>query len=107
MMVLIRPAYHDKEGLANIIDDFSDEAHENIELTEYSKEDYYGDFMKVTQSKSNPALADHLSSKSYESIFWMKEQGRHRPADRRDCPERLPTADEAYRRRGQCSEDGE
>ncbi|WP_462420276.1 FAD-dependent tricarballylate dehydrogenase TcuA [Salinicoccus sp. Marseille-QA3877] len=71
----IRLAYHDKEGLANIVDDLSEDELANIEMPEYSKEDYYGDIMKVTQNKSNPALADHLSSKSYETILWMKEQG--------------------------------
>src|SRR5690625_4233900 len=71
----IRTAYGDKEGLSRVIDSLSESELEKIELPEYTEEDYYGDIMKVTQGKSDPALADHLSSKSYETILWMKEQG--------------------------------
>ncbi|SOC37574.1 FAD-dependent tricarballylate dehydrogenase TcuA [Salinicoccus kekensis] len=71
----IRTAYGDKEGLSRIIDSLSESELEKIELPEYTEEDYYGDIMKVTQEKSDPALAGHLSSKSYETILWMKEQG--------------------------------
>lgn len=71
----IRVAYHDKEGLANIIGNLSDDELKNIELPQYSKNDFYDDIMEVTQEKSNPKLANLLSSKSYETVLWMKEQG--------------------------------
>lgn len=71
----IRMAYNDKAGLSSIIDGLSDDELENIELPQYSKDDYYGDIMEVTQNKSNSILADHLSSNSYETILWMKRQG--------------------------------
>lgn len=71
----IRFAYKDKEGIRNIIDDLSDEEFNNIEVPYYDSEDYYSDLMKVTKDKSNPSLAHHLTSKSYETILWMKNQG--------------------------------
>ncbi|HJG32666.1 MAG TPA: FAD-dependent tricarballylate dehydrogenase TcuA [Jeotgalicoccus aerolatus] len=69
----IRFAYNDLDGIRSIVEDLSDE--DNVEMPEYSVQDFHDDLMKVTQGKSNPKLADHLVSKSHETILWMKEQG--------------------------------
>ena len=71
----IRFAYGDLEGIHKIIPDLTDEEIKNIEMPVYKNEDFYNDLMKVTKNKSNPVLANHLVSKSYETIQWMKDQG--------------------------------
>lgn len=70
-----RLAYNDKEGLSKVVDHLDEKELDNIELPVYSAEDYYEDIMQVTKEKSNSALAEHLSSHSYDTILWMKKQG--------------------------------
>lgn len=71
----IRFAYQDLKALQPIISELSDEELKQIEMPDYSAEDYYQDIMKVTEGKSTPHLARQLADKSYETIQWMKEQG--------------------------------
>ncbi len=71
----IRFAYNDLAGIQKVIDDLTDEEAENIEMPQYRNEEFNDDLMRVTQNKSNPELAEHLVTKSYETILWMKEQG--------------------------------
>ncbi|KKK35093.1 tricarballylate dehydrogenase [Salinicoccus sediminis] len=69
----IRFAYRDLDGIKRIVDGLSED--DDIEMPEYGTDDFHADLMKVTQGKSKPELADHLVSKSYETIEWMKDQG--------------------------------
>lgn len=71
----IRFAYGDLQGIQKIVDDLTDGEAKNIEIPQYENKDFNDDLMRVTQGKSNPELADHLVTKSYETILWMKEQG--------------------------------
>lgn len=71
----IRFAYNDIENIKKVVNDLSEEEAVNIEMPEYTNEDFHDDLMKVTQGKSTPELANHLIFKSYETILWMKEQG--------------------------------
>ena len=70
----IRFAYNDLAGIQKVIDDLTDEEAENIEMPQYRNEEFNDDLMRVTQNKSNPELGEHLVTKSYETILWMKEQ---------------------------------
>lgn len=71
----IRFAYKDLEGIQRIVDDLSEEEASKIEMPDYDTGAFHEDLMKVTQGKSKPELANHLVSKSYETILWMKAQG--------------------------------
>ena len=71
----IRFAYNDIEGIKNVVDGFNAEDARSIEMPEYKHAHFHNDLMKVTQGKSNPELAEHLISKSYDTIQWMKKQG--------------------------------
>src|SRR5690625_3608275 len=71
----IRFAYNDLEGLSKVVDNLSEEELKTIELPKYATEDYHSDLMDVTKNKSKPSLAEHLTSKSFETILWMKKQG--------------------------------
>lgn len=70
----IRFAYDDINGLKKIIDDLDDKSGK-LEIPKYGYDEFHGDLMDVTKGKSNPSLAHHLVSKSYETILWMKDQG--------------------------------
>ncbi|WP_411842725.1 FAD-dependent tricarballylate dehydrogenase TcuA [Salinicoccus sp. HZC-1] len=71
----IRFAYKDLDGIRRVVDHLSAEEASNIEMPEYDTGVFHEDLMKVTKGKSNPELADHLVSQSYETVLWMKEQG--------------------------------
>ncbi|AKG74874.1 FAD-dependent tricarballylate dehydrogenase TcuA [Salinicoccus halodurans] len=71
----IRFAYNDLAGIKRIVDDLSEAEASKIEMPEYDIKAFHEDLMKVTKRKSKPELAEHLVSKSYETILWMKEQG--------------------------------
>jgi tricarballylate dehydrogenase len=71
----IRFAFDGLDAIRAIIPSITDEEAANIEIPAYSKENYYNDLMRVTENRSDPALAEHLVSKSYETIKWMRDHG--------------------------------
>ncbi|AXF55711.1 FAD-dependent tricarballylate dehydrogenase TcuA [Salicibibacter kimchii] len=71
----IRFAYEDMNTLASILSGITKDDIKDIEMPEYRSEDYYDDIMRLTQGKSEPALAKQLVSKSLETISWMRDQG--------------------------------
>ena len=71
----IRAAYGNIENIRKIIPLLSDEEAVNTVMPEYNVEEYYDDLMRVTEGKSEPALAKTLTEKSLDTILWMKEQG--------------------------------
>lgn len=71
----IRAAYGNLDNIRKVIPLLSDEEAANTVMPEYTVEEYYDDLMRVTQGKSEPALAKTLTEKSLETILWMKDQG--------------------------------
>ena len=71
----IRVAYEHFANIRKVITELTDEEAENIIMPDYSTDDFYDDMMRVTDKKSDPALAKQLVEKSLETILWMAEQG--------------------------------
>lgn len=71
----IRFAYGNLKSFQKVVDSLTDDEAKNIEMPQYENEEFMEDMKRVTQDKTNPELAEHLVTKSYETILWMKEQG--------------------------------
>ena len=71
----IRFAYNGLEDIRKVIPAITDDEAAKIIMPEYTVENYYADLMEVTGNQSDPELAKTLTSKSYSTIEWMKEQG--------------------------------
>lgn len=69
----IRFSYNNLEDLRTIIPEITDELAEKIHMPPYPVEEYYEDMMIATQKKSDPELARHLVSQSYETIKWLRD----------------------------------
>src|SRR5699024_806999 len=65
----------DINRLRKAIPKITDETADSINMPLYSDQDYYNDIMEVTGNESDPKLAKHLATKSYETILWMKKNG--------------------------------
>lgn len=46
-------------------------------VTPYTRDDFHGDLMRVTQGRSDPELAAILIDHSYDTMCWLQERGRH------------------------------
>lgn len=46
-----------------------------LEISPYTKDDYYTDMMRVTRGQAVPELVELLVNESAPTVFWMKEQG--------------------------------
>jgi len=68
----IRFSYGDFDGIKKVVPGIVDE---KIHMPFYTEEDYYNDLMDITNNKSDKSLAYHLTSHSYSTILWLKEQG--------------------------------
>jgi len=48
---------------------------EKIDITPYTKDDFYGDLMRVTRGRAVPELAELLVNESFPTVTWMRESG--------------------------------
>ena len=48
---------------------------EKIDLSPYTKDEFYSDVMRVTRGRSVPELAELLVNESYPTVKWMRESG--------------------------------
>jgi len=48
---------------------------EKIDITPYSKDDFYGDLMRVTRGRIVPELAELLVNESFPTVKWMRDSG--------------------------------
>ncbi|SOC41415.1 FAD-dependent tricarballylate dehydrogenase TcuA [Ureibacillus acetophenoni] len=71
----IRFAYNELKDIRKVIPALQDDEADKIVMPEYSASDYYEDLMRVTDGQSHPELANQLTTKSYETIVWMRENG--------------------------------
>ncbi|WP_170006087.1 FAD-dependent tricarballylate dehydrogenase TcuA [Bacillus fonticola] len=67
----IRFAFNGLDDLRKVMPSISNEEASKINMPPYTAEKYYSDLMKATGNQSDPELANHLVSKSYETIEWM------------------------------------
>jgi tricarballylate dehydrogenase len=70
-----RHAHNGIEDEKVLLPHISDEELDKVDLDPYTKDDFYGDMMRVTRGKSVPELAELLVNESYPTVKWMQESG--------------------------------
>ena len=71
----VRFAYDGLEDIAALVPDLNDAETENIDVTPYTKDDFYNDLMRVTEGLADSELSELLVTESYPTIRWMTELG--------------------------------
>lgn len=69
---------HTHNGLADVkplLPHVPESEWQKIDLPPYTKDDFYGDLMRVTRGRSVPELAELLVNESYPTVKWMREIG--------------------------------
>ncbi|MDO8472840.1 MAG: FAD-dependent tricarballylate dehydrogenase TcuA, partial [Dehalococcoidia bacterium] len=63
------------EDVKKLAWDVSEDEIPNLDITPYTKDDYYTDMMRVTRGLGVPELVELLVNESAPTVFWMKEKG--------------------------------
>ncbi|KLK90626.1 tricarballylate dehydrogenase [Microvirga vignae] len=74
---VLRFAFDDPREIAPLIPGAA-EKYENFYegISPYTKEDYHGDLMRVTNGRTDPVLSKVLVNNSKDTVFWMNKTGR-------------------------------
>jgi tricarballylate dehydrogenase len=72
----VRFAYKNRDDIAALVPDLTPEELENLDVTPYTKDDFYNDLMRVTEGLADPELSELLVSQSYPTLKWLTELGR-------------------------------
>ena len=67
----IRFAYNNNEEIKQIIPDLGEEDFKITDFGSYSEEQFYDDLCRMTEYRTDPALASLLTGKSYETMKWL------------------------------------
>jgi tricarballylate dehydrogenase len=70
-----RFAHDGTDDIMSLLTDAKREEHKNTEVRPYTKDDFLGDLLLVTQGRMDGVLADTLASDSRDAIGWMTELG--------------------------------
>jgi tricarballylate dehydrogenase len=71
----MRVAYGGVEDLVRLMPDLSDEEKAITDFGAYPQDQFYDDLCRVTQYRTNPALAETLVGRSFETMMWMRGKG--------------------------------
>lgn len=66
--------YQGIDAIKALMPDLSEEELARIEVGSYTESDMRADLMRVTESKADPAMVDHLVGQAYGTVQWMSEQ---------------------------------
>jgi len=72
---LFRFAYNGIEDISELLPAITSDEKENIDVGSYKESEFYSDVMRVTEGLSDPSLLQTLTSKSFPTMLWMKDQG--------------------------------
>ena len=72
---LFRFAYNGIEDISELLPAIPSDEKENIDVGSYKESEFYSDVMRVTEGLSDPSLLQTLTSKSFPTMLWMKDQG--------------------------------
>lgn len=73
---VLRIAFDEPRELAPLLPDIEREYEDFYEgITPYTREDYHGDLMRVTNGRTDPVLSRILVDHSKDTVFWMHEVG--------------------------------
>ena len=72
---LFRFAYNGIQDISELLPAITSDEKENIDVGSYKESEFYSDVMRVTEGLSDPSLLQTLTSKSFPTMLWMKDQG--------------------------------
>ena len=72
---LFRFAYNGIEDISELLPDITSEEKQNIDVGSYKESEFYSDVMRVTEGLSDPSLLQVLTSQSFPTMLWMRNQG--------------------------------
>jgi tricarballylate dehydrogenase len=74
---VLRFAFDDPREIAPLVPD-AEQQYESFYdgISPYTKDDYHGDMMRVTNGRTDPVLSRILVDNSKATVFWMNEVGR-------------------------------
>jgi tricarballylate dehydrogenase len=74
---VLRFAFDDPREIAPLVPD-AEAQYENFYdgISPYTRDDYHGDLMRVTNGRTDPVLSRLLVDNSKATVFWMNEVGR-------------------------------
>jgi tricarballylate dehydrogenase len=70
----IRFAYNGIEDLLKVVPDLTEEELNNTDFGTYTEEQFFEDMCRVTQYRSDPDLVEVLTSKSLDTMVWMRSK---------------------------------
>jgi tricarballylate dehydrogenase len=71
----MRVVYRGVDDLKVLMPDLSDDELARTDFGSYTAEAFYDDLGRVTHYRTDPALAEILVERSFETLRWMREQG--------------------------------
>lgn len=71
----IRFAFNGFDDIRTLIPDLSEQEAAVMEVGSYPETEFYDDLMRVTESLSDPEMADMLVRRSYDTMKWLQTQG--------------------------------
>lgn len=71
----IRFAFNGFEDIRALIPDLSEQEAAVMDVGSYPETEFYDDLMRVTESLSDPEMADMLVRRSYHTMKWLQAQG--------------------------------
>jgi tricarballylate dehydrogenase len=73
---VLRIAFDDPNELAPLLPGIEEEYEDFYEgITPYTREDYHGDLVRVTNGRTDPVLSRILVDNSKDTVFWMNQVG--------------------------------
>lgn len=67
-----------RKGMAEVVElvpDMSEAEKSNYQIEPYTEDQYYNDWMRITQGLANPELAELVVMQSNATIHWLADQG--------------------------------
>jgi len=70
-----RTVFHGLQDVLSLVGNVDQETAQRIDMQEYSREDFWGDLMRVTSGRADPELGRVLVDESRETVRWLASQG--------------------------------
>lgn len=71
----MRAVYAGVDDIAELVDDLGEAERARADFGSYTREQYYDDLGRVTQYRTDPAMAELLVEHSADTMRWLKTQG--------------------------------
>ncbi len=70
-----RVAYEGLDDLRKLLTDLTPDEIEKNDYGSYTESEFFDDMARVTQHRTDPALAETLVTRSFETLQWMRDNG--------------------------------